>query len=452
MRVAWIRPGLRGRLLLSVVGAIALVLVLLTAGFNLVLDRRLDHDATSVVAARASAELGALRVVNGRIVLPEAPDDSALDSQIWVFQGRRALERPHSGSVNDNAASALASGPRRVHDVSGTRTRLYSVPVVQSGRRVGAVVAGVSLRPYGQTKRTALIASLVLAALALAAVGLATRWLISRALRPVARMTGQAAEWSERELDRRFSLGEPRDELTQLAYTLDELLDRLAASLRREQRFSAELSHELRNPLAHLISEAQFALRHGDGADEYRAGFEQVLQSARQMSRTLETLMAAARAELDPQRSTSDATATARVAIGVHLPLAAKRHIEITLDDRGGGARVAAEADLVERMLAPVLENACHYASGAVRVVIESDRSGVLYRVEDDGPGVPADNRETIFEPGRRGGSDGSPAVATQGAGLGLALARRLARSAGGDVEALESDAGGRFVVRLPAA
>jgi two-component system, OmpR family, sensor kinase len=267
-----------------------------------------------------------------------------------------------------------------------------------------------------------LIASLVLAAVVLLAGAVAARSLISRAQRPAAQMTDQAAE-----------------------------LDRLAASLRREQRFSAELSHELRAPLAHLMSDAQFALRHGHGADEYRAGFEQVLQNARQMSRTLEALTAAARAELDPQRATSDATACARVAIGVHLGLAARRHIEITLDDRGGGARVAAEADLVERMLAPVLENACHYASGAVRVVIECDRNTVIYRVEDDGPGVPADDRETIFESGRRSTSRGSHTIATQGAGLGLALARRLVRSAGGDVEALESDEGGRFVVRLPA-
>jgi two-component system OmpR family sensor kinase len=267
-----------------------------------------------------------------------------------------------------------------------------------------------------------LIASLVLAALVLLAGGVAARWLVSRARRP-ARMTDQEAE-----------------------------LDRLAASLQREKRFSAELSHELRAPLAHLVSEAQFALRHGHGADEYRAGFEQVLQSARQLSRTLEALMAAARAELDPHRATSDVTACARAAIGMNLPLAARRHIEITLDDRGGGARVAAEADLVERMLAPVLENACRYASDAVRVVIQCDRSDVLYRVEDDGPGVPADDRETIFESGRRSASPGFPAIATQGAGLGLALARRLARSAGGHVEALDSDEGGRFVLRLPVA
>ena len=74
-------------------------------------------------------------------------------------------------------------------------------------------------------------------------------------------MTRQAAAWSEHDLDHRFALGEPHDELTELAATLDGLLDRLAASLRREQRFSAELSHELRTPLARVIAESELALR-----------------------------------------------------------------------------------------------------------------------------------------------------------------------------------------------
>jgi two-component system, OmpR family, sensor kinase len=450
MRVAGLaRPGLRGRLLLSVVGAIALVLAMLTAGFNLVLDDRLDRDANNVAVARASAEVAALRVVNGHIALPEAPDESALDSEIWVFDGRRLLERPRSGAANNRAATALATGGRRFRDVGDTR--LYLAPVVQHGRRIGAVVAGVSLKPYRESKRTALFASVVLAALALAAVAIATWWLISRALRPVARMTRQAAEWSDRDLDRRFSLGQPHDELTQLASTLDGLLDRLAASLRREQRFSAELSHELRTPLANVIAEAQFALRHAEGPEDHRAGFEQVLQSARQMSRTLETLIVAARAELDPRHATSDANTSARAAIDGCAALAAQRGVEIALVSPRALVRVAAEPDLVERILTPLLENACRYARQDVRVTVRAIEGTVVYTVEDDGPGVAAQDREAIFEPGRRGASAEPGGVATHGAGLGLALCRRLARSAGGEVEAGGSDAGGRFLVRLPA-
>ena len=281
--------SLRARLLLTEIVAVAIVLAALTAGFNLVLDTRLDRDANSVAQSRASAELSAVRLARGHIVLPEAPDDSALDSQVWVFEGGRALERPRSGSANDQAAAALVGGPRRFTEVSSTDTRLYSVPIAHNGRRLGTVVAGVSLGPYEQTKHTALIASIVVGVLALATAAAAGSWLISRALRPVALMTSRAAEWSERDIGRRFSLGEPHDELTQLAATLDGLLDRLAASLRREQRFSAELSHELRTPLASVIAEAQFALKHAQETSEYRAGFEQIVQSATQMNRTLES-------------------------------------------------------------------------------------------------------------------------------------------------------------------
>src|SRR5262249_47563447 len=149
--------------------------------------------------------------------------------------------------------------------------------------------------------------SAILAVAVLTAVALAARWLIDRALRPVARMTRQASEWSEHDLDRRFALGPGRDELTELSQTLDDLLERLAGSLRHEQRLSAEISHELRTPLASIVAEAQYALRHGQQTEEGRASLEHILQSARQLGRTLDTLMAAARAQLDPHGAGSDA-------------------------------------------------------------------------------------------------------------------------------------------------
>src|SRR5947208_105991 len=108
-------------------------------------------------------------------------------------------------------------------------------------------------------------------------------------------MTKQAAAWSERDLDRRFGLGEPHDELTQLAATLDNLLDRIAASLRHERRFSAELSHELRTPLARVIAEAELALRRTRDPGEYRRVLDVILTNARHIDRIIDTLLAAAR-------------------------------------------------------------------------------------------------------------------------------------------------------------
>src|SRR5207253_1177537 len=111
--------------------------------------------------------------------------------------------------------------------------------------------------------------------------------------------------------------------------------------------------------------------------------------------------------------------------------------------------RVGVERDLAARILQPVVENACRYADGQVRVSVARRGGRVVYVVEDDGPGVRDDEREAIFEPGTRG-SAGRANGQGNGAGLGLALARRLARSASGEIEA-SANGGGRFVVTLPA-
>jgi two-component system, OmpR family, sensor kinase len=450
MMLRRLRPGLRGRLHLTVTAGIAVVLAALTAVFNVVLDRRLDRDATDVAKARASAQLGAVRFSEGRLAIPEAPDEKAVDASVWVFAGRRALEKPRTAPPNDRAASALARSARHRLDVSGTDTRLYALPIVEDGKRLGAVVAGVSLEPYERTRRAALNGSILFAAATLLALALAARWLISGALRPVAQMTAQASDWSERDLDRRFGLGEARDEFTQLAATLDRLLDRLASSLRHEQRFSAELSHELRTPLAGVIAEAQLALRQERTADEYREGFQQILSSARQMARTLDALVAAARAELRPGRSTSDAHRSAVAAARACSALAEKEGVKVEVPPPRQPVRVGVDAEVVERALFPVLENACRYGKRDIRVSVERDTTAVLFTVEDDGPGVASEEREAIFEPGLRG--EASARATGDGAGLGLALGRRLARAAGGEIEAQSGVRGGRFVVRLPAA
>jgi two-component system, OmpR family, sensor kinase len=443
--------GLRGRLLASVMVGMGLLLAALTIAFNVVLADRLRGDAIGVAQARAAAALSSLTVSGTRIRLPDAPDERSPDAQLWVFEGGVSLERPRAApAANDRAAGALAARAPAGEKLSATQTRLYALPVVQSGRRLGAVVAGVALAPYEQTQHTALVASLVLAIAVFGAVALTAAWLIGKALSPVASMTRQAADWSEHDLDRRFSLGPPRDELTQLACTLDTLLDRLSSSVRHEQRLSAELSHELRTPLASISADAQYALRHAELSHEGRTSLEHIQECAGRMARTLDTLIAAARAELDPHRATSDAAACARAALdsggagGTYTPRTTVRVVT-------PGVRVAVERDLVERILAPLIENARRHARDSVEVELIRDRAGVRFTVSDDGAGVDDRELEAIFEPGRR--ADGAAtATLSAGAGLGLALARRLARSAGGDIRAEASDRGGRFTVWLPGA
>src|SRR5437764_1303749 len=191
------RLSLRWQLQLSVIGAVGLSLMVLITAFNVLLRQRLSDDADNVLAARAAAEAATLQIRDGRVVAPEGPDADALDARTWVFSGRTVIEGPRSDPVTEHVARQLSTRSRGTATVAATRRRLHVVPVLDHRRRrVGAVVAELSLRAYNKTAHTALIASLVLGSLILVLVAIAARYVISAALRPVAHMTVQAAAWS----------------------------------------------------------------------------------------------------------------------------------------------------------------------------------------------------------------------------------------------------------------
>ena len=195
-------------------------------------------------------------------------------------------------------------------------------------------------------------------------------------------MTEDAAAWSEHDLDRRFGLGEPYDELTRLAATLDSLLERIAASLRHEQRFTAELSHELRTPLARISGEAELMLRRERTPDEYRAALAAIQRSVDQMTRTVRRLSrphARRRGSSTTQRRREPSRQSSRTpretaptsTFGVTLP--------------AEPARVAADEELVERMVQPLLDNAVRYGRSAVDVSLVRNGSFAFVHVADDG-------------------------------------------------------------------
>ena len=267
--------------------------------------------------------------------------------------------------------------------------------------------------------------------------------MLGRALVPVQRMTESAAQWSEHNLDQRFELGPPRDEFTRLAATLDSLLERIAESLRHEQRFTAEISHELRTPLARVKGETELLLLRPRSPDEQRAALDQIDRSVNEMTATVDTLVAAARHEAGLAQATSDLRDAVRVAVAALGGTGAG--MIVTATDRP--VRVAAEPELLARMVQPLIENARRYARSTVEVEVTRNTTSAYVLVRDDGPGVGEDEAEFIFEPGRRGAA----ATDDDGAGLGLALARRLARSVGGEITVESREHGGHFSIRLPA-
>jgi signal transduction histidine kinase len=435
--------GVRGRLLLVVLAALAVALATSTAGFNVLFTRASEQEADSFLRQRADSERGLVRIVGGRVHVADSGDDPLGDSRVWIFQGGRLVEGPRLAGQTGAAVRSLADGPARFVDVAASDLRLYAVPVLSGGRRLGTVVAATSLAPYEQTRRTALIASSLFALTLLVLVGAIVWWLLRAALRPVAEMTAQAEAWSELELEGRFHAGEPHDELTQLAATLDGLLDRIAASLRHERLFTAELSHELRTPLAKVLGETELALRRERTPEEYRASLDLVRGHGQQLARILETLLLAARQDAAGPRGTADAYAVLNDVVG---GVVGDGRIDVSAPRPARPLRLGLDADLAACILKPVVENACRYGRSRVAIDVAQEGSAIVYRVIDDGPGVELDEEDAIFEPGRRGRAG----EGTAGAGLGLALARRLARSAAGDVSARPGGEGS-FTVSLPA-
>jgi signal transduction histidine kinase len=427
----------RNRVLLTSLVTLAVGLGALVVAGNVLLNARVHAETSNQLRAEADAQVAALAVTGGHVRVRETPNDAQLDRRAWVLDGGRVIERPeNAGAELERAAVALGRAGRAAErDAPGPGDlRLRAQPVrAANGQVVGAVVVAVPTEPLERLQKEVLVGSLVIAALILLAGGLALRTAIDRALEPVAQMTASAQDWGAHDLDRRFDLGPPRDELTGLAATLDGLLARIAASRRHEQRFAAEVAHELRTPLAGIIGRAELAIAEtGPGADaEREEALQAVIRQSRRMTTAVETLLAMARGELDPTAGSADLAALAR------------EHEDVDVVAPPGLPRAEGEPEVLRRALAPLVDNARRHAASHVTLEVSAAGSRVRLAVRDDGPGLDADVGERAFEPGYSG-SDGG------GAGLGLPLARRLARSCGGDIMVGDGP-GGCFVLDLPA-
>jgi two-component system OmpR family sensor kinase len=439
------RLRIRDRVTIAAALTLACGLAVVTLAVTLLLAHRLDRDADSVLRTRASAVLTTLAVTHGRVSVRDTLNDELLDRDTWVFDAGGTVERPQASPAAAQAvADQLAHSPSTSTRTVGQTKLLAAAVLGADQRRAGTVVVGVSTVPYRHTLRIALAGMIVLDLFVLIAGALVARRAVGIGLRPVADMTAKAAEWSDHDLDQRFALGPPRDELTALSATLDALLARIGASIRHEQRFSAEVAHELNTPLSGLRAEAELALRSGATPDETRRALQQVLRSTDRMAAVISTLLSAARTVAEHSPGSSDSADALRGAVEGVADQAAARGIEIELSVPEHVPLVGAERDMVAQALNPLLENAIRHATRRVDVSLARRGEQVIFEVRDDGSGVDPARRDQIFEPGM---SDRASA------GLGLALSRRLARACAGDLVLGPSEVGGGacFELRIPA-
>ncbi|MEU6576138.1 HAMP domain-containing sensor histidine kinase [Streptomyces sp. NPDC046805] len=449
---------LRGRLSLVALTTAALLMTVLTLVFNAVVNRHLQVQADDELHTRASAVATTVDTSGSHVRVLETVNDRLLDANVWIYAGTRLLEKPPSTTADnpltlaaDRLATRGGGACATVHAAGPRPIRLCSRPLPERGRHAAAtVVTALDLAPYRSSADTLLLGSLILDGVMLVCTYVLTRLAVGRALRPVRTMTDQAAQWSAVASDERFGAEEHPAELADLGASLDALLDRIRAVLRHEQQLTGELSHELRTPLTRIVMELDWWRGRPRSADETRASHEVIADAAQSMRTICDTLLNDARESV---RNPSTAPGTADVVAVLRRlvqQLDAPDDVKVAVEAAAGVPEAGVTPALLERIVSPLVTNAVRYARSTVTVTVStlSAPGAVGIDVTDDGPGVPEAFVGELFQPGRRADrGDGH-----DGAGLGLPLARRLARAVGGHVSYDSGHVlGARFTVTLPA-
>jgi two-component system, OmpR family, sensor kinase len=295
-------------------------------------------------------------------------------------------------------------------------------------------------------------------AVALAAVAIAALALLRglrSALAPLGHVGAVATRIAGGAHDERLRPDRPGTELGRMAAAFDHMVDELESSIARAQRsesamrrFLADASHELRTPIAALQATAETLLREQPDRPDRDVLEARVAGDAARLGRLVADLLDLARLEANEPlaRRRVDLGAVAARAVAEATGHRDRAAVDLAADD---GAIVLGDADALARALRNLIDNAIVAAgpAGRVRIAVRRDAAGPLVAVEDDGPGVPAAERERIFD-----GFVRLEPVRSPGAGLGLAIARRVAREHGGDLTCEAGGPGARFVLRLPGA
>lgn len=432
---------------ITALAALLVLVVLLLSGLGLVAQQRrvLTENLEEQLEARAD-ELQALGEDVPELITGLGEDDAVAQ----VIDG---------GQVVAASATAAGLGPlvpigdgaeddelRTVGELPHEDGR-FRVLIRRDGDR--AVVVAGALDDIDESIATLAGVLVVMVPLLVVALAAVLWWLVGRTLAPVEAIRSEVAAIGGSALDRRVPVPPGDDEIARLARTMNDMLDRVDGAARRQQQFLADASHELRSPLTRVRAELEVDLAHPEGAD-LLATHQSVLEETVGLQRLAEDLLTLARAgaEASPplRRQVVDLDdLVLRVARRVR---AGER---VAVDTTGvGAAQVQGDPDQLGRLLANLADNAVRHARTTVRFAVAADDAGATVSVSDDGPGVPSDERERIFE--RFARVDPARGARDGGVGLGLAIARDIAVRHGGSlVLAPPSDDGGAtFVLRLP--
>jgi heavy metal sensor kinase len=297
-----------------------------------------------------------------------------------------------------------------------------------------------------------LLASLFVLPAVLAVAGVAGYGLARRALNPIEEMARQAREITPDQLHARLPNADAEDELGQLARVFNGTLERLEQAFEQLRRFTADASHELRTPLAMIRSVGEVGLQKDGTRAEYRDIIGSMLEEVNRLTSLIDSLLTISRADSAniPLRSAKvPLMALAREAAGLFEVLMEEKSLRLTVD--GSAEEVEGDGLILRQALVNVIHNAVKYSpvGGAIAVRVRRvSESRVAVEVEDNGPGIPEEDRARIFDRFYR--VDKARWRESGGAGLGLAIAKWAVEANGGTI-GLDCGVGGgcRFWIEL---
>ncbi|MGW4118297.1 sensor histidine kinase [Nocardia sp. NPDC004711] len=450
----WLRPshwGLRIRSAIAAALTVGAVLLLAAGAMLGLLNRSLLREIDTAAGTRAETIASEL-TRNSVAELPNSLFEAT--GQIGVVQvidpqGRIARESNAklSAPLLDPGTVGARETGRRPVSAYDEDLRVSAHTLSAPDGRYLVLVAGDSESAEHAVKRVAVLVA-VGGPLVVAAAALATYLLVGRSLRSVEEIRSRVAGIGAAGLSERVPVPVARDEIARLAETMNDMLARIEAGHAAQRRFVGDASHELRSPLAAVTAALELARDRPEVLDAELIGGT-LLPETERMRHLIEDLLTLAAADesgLDMRTGDVDLDDLAGEQAAA-LRARGGRTVRTAIE----AVRIRGDQPKLARALRNIVDNAAAHARSTVAVTVQRDGDSARVLVDDDGPGIPAADRERVF--GRFVRLEADRARATGGSGLGLAIVAEIVAAHGGSVRIGESPWGGaRFVIDLPVA
>lgn len=458
------------RFRITVLASVVVALVLGAVGVTLlVVQQRELYDSLDRSLRRRADELVVVDIApdGSATVLPSSAGDEVVvqvvstDGEVVAATANAVEIEPIVGAPTGDGDALTTAAALPVEDDT---YRILSRATVIGGDEVVVHVAESTddLDELLDRLRFAVAVSIPIAVVVLAAL---VWWLVGRTLRPVERIRAEVAGFGATQLGRRVSAPGTDDEIDRLATTMNEMLDRLEDATRRQQRFVADASHELRSPLTRMRTEIETAGARAGGSadggiDDIDGGIDgevvnSVLDELDELGALVDDLLVLARSDADRASPTEQRSVDLDDLVFDEVNAARATAVGVTIDVGGvSAAEVDGSPGELRRALRNLLDNAVRHAESRVTVTLAEETAAdadawARLTITDDGPGIPPDQASAVFERFTR--LDDARTRRAGGTGLGLAIARDIVERHGGSLQLVATpQPGARFEMRLP--